>query len=214
MLAYTSRRSSNALSVAEISFLLKMPRAVVHRRLREALRSLRGAVLGVALGRQELEQQFDVVLQTGVCAVCGSRTPNPLPDNLHHPDLPIAYCSAPCMDCKPPALLVLEVNYGVEWKQLIRWALRRFGTVPAMTQALGVPRKTVLWMMDRLGDVDAVVDETESNLRKRSVFSAVQVDAWMKRLQPQRERLHEQVGQPKLDMHPLFLAVQEMLTSP
>ncbi len=221
MVAYAQEHGSGGLSADEISFLLKRDRAAVTKSINGAVAQLRGGAVEQAHESHDLERTFEVVKLPGSCAVCGASTPKPLPPKFEVEGL--AYCSQTCMELKPPVLLLLEAKHGVDLEKLLAWAAYKFRTPQAMEQALGVPRQILLSAVERY--TDAAGPRTNARfrrpdpgvyhtpLRRRTNKLPKWIERWRSRLETNKRKLLDALGEPRLDLSLVSSDARELLPS-
>ena len=221
MVAYAQEHGSDGLSADEISFLLKRDRADVTRSINGALAKLRGQAVEHAHESHDLERKFEVVRLTGACAVCGAPTPRPLPSKLQVEG--IAYCSQTCMEVKPPVLLLLEAEHGVELDKLLSWAAHKFKTPQAMEHALGVPRQILMVAVENYTSADGprINDRFRrpdpgpyhTPLRRRTNKLPTWIGRWRSKLEVNKQKLLDVLGEPRLDLSGVSSDARELLPS-
>jgi hypothetical protein len=141
ILVYMKHHKLESLKAEDIAILLQIPLRKVGEILAIALAKLREEM--VIPQEEKDERQFNFIPLRTICCVCEKpivRTPLV---SLELPTLQLAYCSKECKQAKPPRAIALESKYGVDFTTLLERASRKFKTITAMEQALGIDRWTI-----------------------------------------------------------------------
>jgi len=208
--AYFQQQEVEGLTPEEISYLYRLPLADVQHSLYEAMVKLRESSLKVAAIQNDLPRNFNFIITERVCCVCEQVIE--VPALLTVRSLGLAYCSRHCKTLKPPRIIELEHQYGLEIKNILSWALAHFHNLSTAEHALGMNR----WMLyeacqrflgrdpeDFFPGLRAMKKHRQSSLVRRTWHAPKWVDEMLVKLKPVTRLIEAKYGIAGVDFSPV-----------
>lgn len=220
LLSYMHEQDKQTLSLEEISFLYGIPIDDVTEIYREAIYNLRSGAISVESAHDDkLKPAFAFFPTRGVCCVCESRIETTSPQlQLKNNDL--AYCSKECKQEKPPRLIELEAQYGLEIGKVLEWVFTNFRSLTLAEQALNLPRwlayyacKTFLGyeLQEYFSSLKKIKSNHKRKLVRRTWHKPTKVDKLLTGLMQTRDVVYERYGQPVLQSGRITDLVDEIV---
>lgn len=143
ILVYMAQEKMYTLNAEDISILTNTSLKQINTNLKQAMSLLRTNIVYNNLN-SEIDAKFDVLMNKNVCVVCEKPA---LFENNHilYNNNTITYCSNKCFYNKPPAVILLEHKCKEDIKVILKWAIKKYSTLGALEQALGMNR----WLLGK-----------------------------------------------------------------
>jgi hypothetical protein len=171
-LIYSAKHGDEKLKNVEVAMLLELPLTYVNLTIEHTLVEMRRSSLKQAYDDGSLEQEFQQLLHTNVCACCESITKTPVIVEG------IVYCSKACAIEKSPPYVRIEHMFGVGYRTVLSEAINRFGSREEAYKVLG--------LADIANGISLGTEDT-SNLRRRTGVRPT----WLTELE---KRVHKKIA--------------------
>lgn len=221
ILQYMYEQESQALSLEEISFLYRVPYDKVCDVYRDALAEMRTEAISVESEYDDrLQKSFNFFPTRSVCCVCESRIDGSIQHALLIKSVGKAYCSKECKAEKPARLVELEIQYGLDIEQILKWVFGNFKNLGLAEQALGIPRWLAYYaskqflgceLQDYFGSLRRIKETRKAKLVRRTWHKSTWVDNILQDLEPTRQLIYRKYGNPVIRVQPILDDVDKLL---
>jgi AraC-like DNA-binding protein len=141
-----SKHQADTLEPLDLSLLFGVPYKTVIDLTEQALSEMRQKSVVASCG-YDLDSKFRVVSNKNICEVCETLLDYSFIEEEGH-----SYCGHLCLELKHPSVLTLEADCGVEIKEILGWAVKKYKSLPILKEALGISSSLLETLLkDHLG---------------------------------------------------------------
>lgn len=168
ILVYMARQGVEYLSPLDISIVTQTSQKQVIHKLQRAIHYLRGGFMDSEVN-QEIEPSFITLTGYSVCANCEKPVSSMEYKNYISDKEYVVYCSENCLERKPPPVIALEKQCKTSIGVILQWAVRKYSTLGALEQALGMNRYLLGQQLHYHLNIDAsTIYNTTQRVRTRN----------------------------------------------
>lgn len=168
ILVYMAKQEVESLSPIDISVVTQIPSKQVSTSLQQAMTHLRGDFMDSDVNT-ELEPSFITLTNHLVCANCEKPVSSMDYHNYISDKEYVVYCSEECMERKPAPVIMLEKKCKTNIGMILQWAVRKYSTLGALEQALGMNRHLLGQQLRYHLNIDAsTIYNTTQRVRTRN----------------------------------------------
>lgn len=219
ILVYMAQEKMITLNAEDISILTNISLKQVNYDLKQAMALLRTNVVYDNLNT-EIDAKFDILTNKDVCVVCEKPVLSENKYNLYD-KYTIKYCSNKCISLKPPAVILLEYKCQEDIKTILKWTIKKYNTLGALEQALGMNR----WLLGKqlrihLGiNADTLYKTTQrvrtrkSELLRRTGQRPKWLDTFITKIKQQLNNSTKLYGQYDLDIEKMNLEINNIINT-